>query len=251
MEVLLNKYTTEEFIEKARSIHGSLFDYSDTTYLGARDKLSILCQSHGKFSITPDSHLQGQGCGKCRGMRISLSKRMSKEMFLDKARLKHGSVYDYSKVEYINNHTKIKIRCEVHGEFEQRAGSHLTGRGCSKCQRHGFNKAKPGTLYILKDEDAIKIGITNRDLKLRVNELSRSRGRSYTLVFSFFFEDGEAAANVELEVLNHFRQIYKSPEELFDGSTETFINLPASLAITKIAEAIAAVSADNILINEK
>ena len=37
--------------------------------------------------------------------------------FIRKARLVHGEKYDYSKVVYVNNRTKVAIVCPIHGEF--------------------------------------------------------------------------------------------------------------------------------------
>ena len=45
----------------------------------------------------------------------------------------HGDEYDYSKAQYINNHTKVIITCAIHGDFEQRPLDHLKGRGCALC----------------------------------------------------------------------------------------------------------------------
>lgn len=53
--------------------------------------------------------------------------------FIDKARLVHGDRYDYSITEYTNSHRKVRIVCHAHGEFEQRATSHLQGFGCREC----------------------------------------------------------------------------------------------------------------------
>jgi hypothetical protein len=39
----------------------------------------------------------------------------------------HNNKYDYSKVEYINTNSKVKIICPIHGEFEQTPHNHLTG----------------------------------------------------------------------------------------------------------------------------
>ena len=50
--------------------------------------------------------------------------------FIEKANLVHNNKYDYSLVNYINNKTKIKIICKLHGIFEQTPDSHLRGRGC-------------------------------------------------------------------------------------------------------------------------
>ena len=43
--------------------------------------------------------------------------------------------YDYSLVRYVNNHTKVKIICPIHGVFEQTPDSHLQGAGCPRCGR--------------------------------------------------------------------------------------------------------------------
>lgn len=41
--------------------------------------------------------------------------------------------YDYSQVDYVNMHTKVKIICPIHGSFEQTPINHLHGQGCPKC----------------------------------------------------------------------------------------------------------------------
>ena len=55
------------------------------------------------------------------------------EEFIHKAKLKHGDKYDYSKVEYVNGHTKIIIICKYHGEFIKSPSKHLQGQCCKKC----------------------------------------------------------------------------------------------------------------------
>jgi len=64
-----------------------------------------------------------------------MSKKLTTEKFIAKAKKAHvNKYYDYSKVEYINNHTKVIIICPEHGEFAQRPGSHLSGCGCPSCK---------------------------------------------------------------------------------------------------------------------
>jgi hypothetical protein len=54
--------------------------------------------------------------------------------FLEKCNNVHGNVYDYSLVNYINNKTKVKIICSIHGEFEQTPDKHINSKqGCPKC----------------------------------------------------------------------------------------------------------------------
>ena len=79
-----------------------------------------------------------------------MSKKTTEE-FIHEARKKHGNKYDYSKVNYANNATKICIICPKHGEFWQIPHSHLQGRGCPKCR----NEAT-GERFRLSKEDFIK-----------------------------------------------------------------------------------------------
>ena len=58
---------------------------------------------------------------------------MTRDEFIRRAQAIHGTKYDYSLVEYVNNKTKVKIICPVHGEFEQEPSTHLQGKGCIKC----------------------------------------------------------------------------------------------------------------------
>jgi hypothetical protein len=127
------KSNTKEFIEKSIIIHGDKYDYSKVDYKKSITKVIIICKEHGEFEQTPKCHLIGHGCSKC-GIILNRNKqRISIEDFIEKAKEKHGKLYDYSKVIYINNYTNIKIGCKKHGEFEQIARFHLKGAGCSKC----------------------------------------------------------------------------------------------------------------------
>ena len=58
---------------------------------------------------------------------------LGKDQFVNDAIRVHGNKYDYSKVEYKNNHTKVCIICLEHGEFWQKPCGHLFGQGCPKC----------------------------------------------------------------------------------------------------------------------
>lgn len=55
------------------------------------------------------------------------------EKFVDLCKIKHNNTYDYSKVSYINNQTKVTIICKIHGEFQQTPHAHKRGNGCKKC----------------------------------------------------------------------------------------------------------------------
>ena len=68
--------------------------------------------------------------------------KLSKENFIDKSKAIHGDKYDYSKVVYINNRTKVCIICPKHGEFWQSPSNHLIGRGCPLCKNEHLSNIK-------------------------------------------------------------------------------------------------------------
>lgn len=126
---------TENFIIKAKKVHGDIYDYSKVKYIKASEKVIIICPTHNEFLMSPNNHLGGQKCGFCKGETISNNQRMTLEYFIKLSKEKHGDKYDYSKVEYKNCKEKIIIICPEHGEFKQIAGNHCyKGRGCSKCK---------------------------------------------------------------------------------------------------------------------
>lgn len=129
------KLTTEEFIKKAREVHGDRYDYSKVDYVDSQTKVCIICPEHGEFWQKPSNHLHGIRCPQC-GVEIRRKKRThSFEDFLKKAKSIHGDKYDYSKVDYINKNTKVCIVCPAHGDFWQSPKKHLSGQGCEKCSR--------------------------------------------------------------------------------------------------------------------
>ena len=74
--------------------------------------------------------------------------RSNTEDFIEKAKRIHGDIYDYSLVEYTTTLNIVKIICPVHGEFNQVAANHLSGKGCKECGR--YKKRKRDFKDILK-----------------------------------------------------------------------------------------------------
>jgi len=94
---------TENFIKKAKKIHGDKYNYSKTNYKRAIKKITIICPIHGDFKQTPNSHLYGYGCKKCAtDYNRQLTKSNTKE-FIKKAKKIHGNKYDYSMTNYITS----------------------------------------------------------------------------------------------------------------------------------------------------
>lgn len=123
-----SKMTRDYFIKRAKEVHNNKYDYSKVEYVNTDTKVCIICPEHGEFWQLVSNHLGGHGCPQCGG-----GIRYNTESFINKARLIHKERYFYSKVEYVNNTTPVKIICSEHGEFWQKPSDHLSGCGCPEC----------------------------------------------------------------------------------------------------------------------
>jgi very-short-patch-repair endonuclease len=185
---------TNSFIEKAINIHNNKYDYSKVNYINADTQIIIICREHGEFSQIPDFHINRKcGCPKCsNNVKLDISE------FIEKAEKIHGNKYDYSKVDYLNNYTRIIIICKKHGEFLQKPFVHLLQHGCPSC----INKTE------YKFYEKIKEIYTTIKRQYKV-EWCKNKQR---LPFDFAIE--ELKIIIELDGEQHFTQVsnWTSPE---------------------------------------
>lgn len=130
---------TEEFIKKAKQIHGNKYNYSKVEYKNSSTKVCIICPKHGEFWQRPNDHISKKAeCPLCKGKF-----KYTKESFAEKSNKIHNNKYNYSLVNYIDNKTHVNIICPIHGVFSQRPDKHLRGQGCPKCNHsHGENEVE-------------------------------------------------------------------------------------------------------------
>jgi len=127
------KYTTNQFIDKSKKIHGGRYDYSNVDYKNTKTQVKIICSKHGLFKQKPSNHLMGSGCLKCHRIKSAEKRSLTTEKFIKEVKEIHGNLYDYSNSIYKNAKTKIKIICPKHGVFRQTPNAHKSGKGCAKC----------------------------------------------------------------------------------------------------------------------
>lgn len=113
------KLTTEEFIKKAREVHGDRYDYSKVEYVNNQTKVCIICPIHGEFIQTPSNHLRGNGCLQCG--RASLKTRSKSLLTQEEARkriLEKLFVLPYELVEPFtykgDRDTNVTLHCKIH-----------------------------------------------------------------------------------------------------------------------------------------
>ena len=103
------------------------YDFSVSEYSKIRLNTKFIFPIHGEVEQKITYLIRGRGWPKCS------QKYADSETFIEKAKQIHGDIYDYSKVEYINNKTKVCVVCPIHGEFWITPSNHLLGRGCKEC----------------------------------------------------------------------------------------------------------------------
>lgn len=125
------KLTKNEFVERSEAVHGDLYDYSKSVYVGALKKIEIYCtKCESYFWQTASKHMIGRGCPKC-----NCTERWTLETFVKKAKEIHGEMYDYSMVDFKNIDTKVEIYCKkCQKTFRQSPSKHIYRKqGCFGC----------------------------------------------------------------------------------------------------------------------
>lgn len=100
----MRKLTTEQFIERARAMHGDRYDYSKVEYRLAGKDVEIVCQKHGGFFQRPANHLSGKGCSVCALEAKYNNPKVAKELPPPEEILKK-LVYDRAKGKLFHKST--------------------------------------------------------------------------------------------------------------------------------------------------
>ena len=131
-KALLIKNNGEIAIKIAQLIHKDHYDYTYADFNNPNQKTKIICNYCGEEICTDFSHhISGKGgCRKCNNPR-----KITTEIFIERANKVHNNKYDYSKTIYKNLYEPVIIICpeEGHGEYLQKPSDHLAGCGCQKC----------------------------------------------------------------------------------------------------------------------
>jgi hypothetical protein len=161
--------------------------------------------------------------------------------FVDRAIAVHGDRYDYSLVEYGGAFVAVKIICRVHGIFEQRAGKHLRGQGCAKC-----NRKKPVKLANLEKNKAAAIKVHGDKYDYSKTDFGMRKGKPKTIIIcpkhGEFFQDiekhihrgqgcSECSGNRKKTTERFIEEAMEVHGELYDYSLSQYTNFETKLII--------------------
>lgn len=131
---MTRKLTQQEFLDRAKEIHGDKYDYSKSVCIGSNSKITVTCLVHGDWQLDARSHLRGNGCQRCANQsKANLTSQIARREFVDKANKVHNNFYSYEKFIYRTNREKGVVSCRLHGDYLQTPNSHLAGAGCREC----------------------------------------------------------------------------------------------------------------------
>lgn len=140
--------TKQIIIALAYQCHGADYSYAiPNNITSVNDKIDIRCNWHGTFSLSVIDHLippkgvlAPRGCPQCLAeSRTRSGRKFNTNVFIAKAEMVHGDMYDYRYAKYYNTLDKITVGClacralDKPWFFEPRAKHHLLGSRCYKC----------------------------------------------------------------------------------------------------------------------
>jgi len=201
--------TTNEFIQKAKKIHGDKYDYSLVNYKNNSTKIKIICPLHGIFLQSPSNHTNhSSGCQKCNTIQKSKNLSSSIKEFIPKAKNIHGDKYNYSQSNYKTAHIKITIICPKHGKFKQKPYLHLNGSGCPTCNES-------------KGEREIKLFLKENNIKFTPQKRFDNCRNKYTLPFDFYLPEYNTC--IEYNGIQHYKVFdYFGGIKKFDENKNNF-----------------------------
>lgn len=164
---------------------------SDEKYLTVSNEYVINCELHGDFRRKLQNFISNPNCSKCPS---NLSDTVDE--FILKAEKIHGNLYDYSRVNYINNFSEIIIVCPEHGEFKCQPRNHTSyGRGCPKCAKCNMSNG----------EKRIKVILDNRNINYETQKTFDGCKNISKLRFDFYLPEYNMA--IEYNGEQHYKPI--------------------------------------------
>lgn len=134
------RMTLEEFLARARDVHGDYYDYSLITnenFVDSHTQVPILCPIHGLSPQTPHDHLSGRGCYKCGKQSMARKQSLTRDEVVRRCNEIFDNKYDYSLfTEYHSKKDIIQVICPDHGAWSVSVDNHLYRHsGCPHCKR--------------------------------------------------------------------------------------------------------------------
>lgn len=219
------------------------------TYLGIVDKLttsvktkiSCICNECGYFwnttSISNMIHRDSYGCYECKKKIVFYNQRNknTEQKLMELCKKVNYHFVGYID-GYVSHKSKFKYICPDHGEQICSYDNFVRGRRCPGCANSGYDKNKPGSIYIFSykkknNRTVYKYGITNRDIYIRSDEHLKgvSGVNNREMITYIYFKDGSIPQIIESEIKYHCMS--GVVDWLYSGNSETSYDIDGMMKI--------------------
>ena len=152
-----------EFVSRAKKVHGDKYDYSKVEYINCATKVCIICPQHGEFWQAPYCHLNGNGCPTCN--ESHLEKAMKNILLENNIEFEQQKKFEWLGRQTLDFYLpKYNIAIECQGEQHFKVVEHFGGekefqkllrRDKIKKQKCDANNLK--LFYVVDDINKIKL----------------------------------------------------------------------------------------------
>lgn len=129
------KTSPEEWVRRAKDIHGDEFQYHLFNPDGVFDKSTLICNhTNEEFQISPDNLVNGgKKCSCCKGKRITEALKLPYAEANTKLQEKHPHL-SILESSYIKFSSPCTVLCKEHGAFVKTPQTIMpTSKGCEGC----------------------------------------------------------------------------------------------------------------------
>lgn len=124
-----------DFVTSGKNYHYTISDEErNRPFPGYDGRINLNCPIHGTFSVRISSFKCLSGCYKCGRKTAADKQRFSLEYFISEVHKKFPGRFDLSGINYVNQKSRVTVKCLKHGPFSALAGKILLGQGCKKCR---------------------------------------------------------------------------------------------------------------------
>ena len=183
--------TTEEFINELKEINSDIEVLGE--YVNNKTKIKVKCRVDGYiWEMTPKHLLHKHGCPKCYNDKRGDDLRKTHEQFVNELKAVNNNVEILG--EYIDNKTKIKVKCKKCNHTWNATPNNLLTKcsGCPKCN-------------ISKGEKRIAKYLDSKNIKYKTQYRFKDCKNSRTLPFDFYVPSLNVV--IEYDGIQHYEII--------------------------------------------
>ena len=153
--IIKNRDTFDDFLKKAKIIHGEHYLYDKESYVNSTTKMKIFCKKCNKwFKQKPHTHLSGSGCPKCKKSKMEEKVMCELEKYKIKYNYQHSFEWlIFKRKQYLDFYLpdyNVAIECQGEQHFKPIDFSHNNNKK-DALKRYNLNQ--------LRDENKRKLCI--------------------------------------------------------------------------------------------